>query len=73
MKGILTTALLAFGFCFLATVGPLAAQQPQEIPLVKAANNQSSLFGHLPPPEKGNGASVIICRIPNRSNSIPVN
>ena len=61
MKRILATVLLAFGLCFLSTVGALSDELPQEIPLVHTATDQSSLFVHLPPPEKRNGAAVIIC------------
>ena len=61
MKRILATVLLAFGLCFLSTVGALSDELPQEIPLVHTATDQSSLFVHLPRPEKRNGAAVIIC------------
>jgi len=61
VKRILATVLLAFGLCFLSTVGALSDELPQEIPLVHTATDQSSLFVHLQPPEKRNGAAVIIC------------
>ena len=38
-----------------------SAQAPREVPLVQTATDKSSLFVHLPPLEKRNGAAVIIC------------
>jgi len=63
MKTNLILAHFIFLSYFLA-VGETAicAEDPNEIPLVQGANgDKSSLFVHLPPPDKRNGTAMIIC------------